>query len=186
MSTAHVSLWSMLGLALALCALPARAADWVRVAAPDQNQHSYDRSKLFVDGDTITYWRRVVFPTPQPVKEGSARMALYRERIDCRSHIHRTLGYLLYAQDGNVIENVYTPDAAAEPIIPATVGERFEQVMCAFVEQDRQAKAETAKSPSDAATTEALRAEIARLEARVRELEAQLREANSGQPPTPR
>ncbi len=136
----------MLGIAAALCALPAQAADWVRVAAPDQNQHFYDRTKLFVDGDTITYWRRVVFRTPQPVKEGTARMALYRERIDCRSHTHRTLGYLLYAQDGNVIENVYTPEAAAEPIIPVTVGERFEEVMCAFVEQDREARAGTAKA----------------------------------------
>jgi uncharacterized protein YceH (UPF0502 family) len=110
-------------------------------------------------------------------------MALYRERIDCRSHTHRTLGYLIYAQDGNVIENVYTPDAAAEPIIPVTVGERFEEVMCAFVEQDREARADAAKTASDAAPTEALRAEIARLEARVRELEAQLREAAGGGQP---
>jgi uncharacterized protein YceH (UPF0502 family) len=177
----------MLGIAAALCALPAQAADWVRVAAPDQNQHFYDRSKLSVDGDSITYWRRVVFRTPQPIKEGTARMALYRERIDCHSHTHRTLGYLLYAQDGNVVENVYTPEAAAEPIIPVTVGERFEEVMCAFVEQDREARANAAKPASDAAVTEALRAEITRLEARVRELEAQVREAGGGaQPAAPR
>ncbi len=127
---------------------PARAADWVKVSAPDQNQHFYDRTKLFVDGDAITYWRRVVFRTPQAIKGGTARMALYRERIDCRSHTHRTLGYLLYAQDGNVVENVYTPEAAAEPIIPGTVGDRFEKLMCVFVEQDREARAEAARQAS--------------------------------------
>ena len=73
-------------------------------------------------------------------------MALYRERIDCRSHTHRTLGYLLYAQDGNVIENVYTPEAAAEPIIPGTVGDRFEELMCVFVEEDREARARPARA----------------------------------------
>ena len=99
--------WPLLGIAAALCTAPAHAADWVKVSAPDQNQHFYDRTKLFVDADAITYWRRVVFHTPQAIKGGTARMALYRERIDCRSHTHRTLGYLLYAQDGNVVENVY-------------------------------------------------------------------------------
>jgi uncharacterized protein YceH (UPF0502 family) len=178
--------WPMLGIAAALCAAPAQAADWVRVSAPDQNQHAYDRTKLFVDADTITYWRRVVFRTPQPIKEGTARMALYRERIDCRSHTHRTLGYLLYAQDGNVVENVYTPEAAAEPIIPGTVGDRFEELMCVFVEEDREARAEAARQAADPAVADALRAEVGRLEARVRELEAQLREAGGGQPAPPR
>jgi uncharacterized protein YceH (UPF0502 family) len=175
----------MLGIATALWVASALAADWVRVTAPDQNQHFYDRTKLTVEGDTITYWRRVTFRTPQPIKEGTARTALYRERIDCRSHTHRTLGYLLYAQDGNVVENVYTPEAAAAPVIPGTVGDRFEELMCAFVEQDREARAEAAKQSSDPAVADALRAEITRLEARIRELEAQARDAGGGQPAAP-
>lgn len=186
MSGVRGSLWPVLGLATALCAAPVQAADWVPVAAPDQNQHAYDRSKLFVDGEAITYWRRVLFPTPQPVKGGTARMALYRERIDCHSHSLRTLGYLLYAQDGNVIDNVYTPEATADPIIPGTVGDRFGEVMCGFVEKDREAREEARRQAGDPALTEALRAEIERLEARVRELEAQLREADSAPPAGPR
>jgi hypothetical protein len=183
----RASPWPLLGIAAALCAVPVQAADWVPVRAPDQNQHAYDRGKLFVDGEAITYWRRVIFRTPQPVKGSTARMALYRERIDCRSHSHRTLGYLLYAQDGNVIDNVYTPEAPAEPIIPGTVGDRFEEVMCGFVEEDREAREEARQQAGDPAVTEALRAEIGRLEARVRELEAQLRgEAGGGSPALPR
>jgi hypothetical protein len=174
--------WSVLCVIAALAPAPAQAADWVRVTAPDQNQHSYDRTKLLVDGNAITYWRRVVFRTPQPIKGGTARMALYRELIDCRSHTHRTLGYLLYAQDGNIIENVYTPEAAAEPVIPGTVGDRFEELMCVFVEEGRAAREEAARQASDAAAADALRAEIERLEARVRELESQLREAGGHLP----
>jgi hypothetical protein len=180
------SRWPLLGIATALCAVPVQAADWVPVGAPDQNQHAYDSSKLFVDGEAITYWRRVLFGTPQPVKGGTARMALYRERIDCHSHSHRTLGYLLYAQDGNVIDNVYTPEAPAEPIIPGTVGDRFAEVMCGFVEEERAAREEARRQAGDPAVTDALRAEIARLEARVRELEVQLREAGGGAPAAPR
>jgi hypothetical protein len=89
---ARGSPWPLLGIAAALCTAPVQAAEWVPVGAPDQNQHAYDRSKLTVDGEAITYWRRVVFRSPQPLKAGTARMALYRERIDCRSHSHRTLG----------------------------------------------------------------------------------------------
>lgn len=175
-------------IAAALAPAPSLAADWVRVSAPDQNQHAYDRTKLFIDGDAITYWRRVVFRTPQPAKGGTARMALYRERIDCRSHTHRTLGYLLYAQDGSIFENVYTPEAAVEPIIPATLGDRFEELMCVFVEEEHAAREEAARQAADPAVADALRAEVERLEARVRELEARLREAaallpQSGQQP---
>jgi hypothetical protein len=84
--------------------LTALAADWVKVPVPDVNQHGYDRSKVLVEGDGVTYWRRVEFRAPQRAKAGVAGSAMYRERIDCRTHSHRTLGYLLYAQDGTVIE----------------------------------------------------------------------------------
>ncbi|MCC7547334.1 MAG: hypothetical protein IT532_06180 [Burkholderiales bacterium] len=127
------------GLALAALALPAPslAADWTRVAVKDQHEHYYDRAKLAIDGELITYWRRVVFRPAQATRNGLAATAMYRERIDCALHNHRTLGYLLYAQDGSVLENVYTPEAAPEPIIPETLGDRFEGAMCALVTRER-------------------------------------------------
>jgi hypothetical protein len=160
----------------ALCAPGLQAAEWVRVSPPDQHEHAYDRDKLSVEGDFVTYWRRVIFRTPEPSKGGLARMALYRERIDCRSHTHRTLGYLLYAQDGGIIENVYTPQAPEEPVIPETLGDRYEQLMCMFVEQGRRAREAANCEAGDPALADALRAEIARLESRIRELEGQLRD----------
>jgi len=162
----------MVGLVAASLCCAAQAADWVRVGTPDQHQHFYDRSKLAIEDQHITYWRRVVFRTAQPAKSGKARMAMYRERIDCANHTYRTLGYLLYAQDGAILENVYTPQAAPEPIIPETVGDRFETLMCLIVEQDQASRA--AVEEAAPATPEGMRSEIERLEARVRELKARL------------
>lgn len=126
--------------ALALVALlpvPLHAAEWTRITVKDQHEHYYDRGKVTIDGESITYWRRVVFRPPQPTRNGAAGTAMYRERIDCDLHTHRTLGYLLYAPDGGVLENVYTPEAAPDPIIPETVGDRFEAAMCALVTRER-------------------------------------------------
>jgi len=173
--------WLAAWLAGTLCAPALQAGDWVQVSAPDQHQHAYDRTKLFVEADSMTYWRRVIFRTPQSSTGGPVRMAMFRERIDCRSHTHRTLGYLLYAQDGSIIENRYTPDAAEEPVIPETVGERYEQLMCMFVEDARRARSQAATELGDPALADALRAEITRLELRILELEAQLRAA-TGRP----
>jgi hypothetical protein len=162
--------------AVALCLpLAAAAAEWVKVPARDLNQHSYDRSKLLVEGDSITYWRRVVFRAPQRTASGMATSAMYRERIDCHTHTHRTLGYLLYAKDGSVIDNVRTPDAEAEPVVPETVGDRYEKLMCELapeVAAEQKAAEQTARSIPRG--TEEVRQEIEWLEARLRILREQV------------
>ncbi|MCW5620783.1 MAG: hypothetical protein KIS79_06740 [Burkholderiales bacterium] len=172
-----------------LSATPASAAEWTRVPARDQHEHYYDRAKLVIEGDHVTYWRRVIFRTAQPVSGGLARTAMYRERIDCAQHTHRTLGYLLYGQDGNVLDNVYAPDAAAEPIIPETVGDRFERLMCAMVERERTrqqaaGRAEAAAKPTqerdvDSLTPAQLHEEIVRLEQRLEQLRMRLNTSGS-------
>jgi uncharacterized protein YceH (UPF0502 family) len=165
--------------------LGAQAADWVRVDVNDQHQHFYDRSKVQVDQDVVTYWRRVVFRTPQTVRGGAARMAMYRESIDCTKHTYRALGYLLYGQDGAVLENVYTPDAAGEAIVPETVGDRFEALMCVFADQARvsQAKAR-AELPADASAAD-IRAQIEHLETELDVLRARLQKLAPGEGPAP-
>jgi uncharacterized protein YceH (UPF0502 family) len=167
-------------LAIAALALPlgAHAADWVQVDVADQQQHAYDRGNLSIEGNEITYWRRVLFRVPQPAAGGTARMAMYRERIDCKAHTFRTLGYLLYAQDGAVLENVYTPDAEPEAIAPATVGERFEALMCAFVESPRAAQPAAASGSKE---VQELQEEIQQLETRLRVLKQRLQEVGASQ-----
>lgn len=177
---AHVLLLIALGLPLA-----AHGADWVRVEVNDQNQHFYDRSKVQVDQDVVTYWRRVVFRSPQAVRGGAARMAMYRESIDCAKHTYRALGYLLYGQDGAVLDNVYTPDAAGEAIVPETVGDRFEALMCVFAEQARLSQAKVrAELPADASAAD-IRAQIERLEAELESLRTRLQKLAPGDAAAP-
>jgi surface-adhesin protein E len=100
---------------------------------------------------------------------------MYRERIDCRAHTYRTFGYLLYAKNGSVIDNVHTPDAEPEPIIPETVGDRFERLMCALAPQVVTAQKAAAEAVNTTPrTTEELRHEIEWMEARLRILREQL------------
>jgi len=171
---------------IALCLpLAALAAEWVKVPTPDLNRHWYDRTKLAVENENITYWRRVDFHVAQRSKAGMATSGMYRERMDCRAHTYRTLGYLLYAKNGSVIENVHTPDAEPEPIIPETVGDRFERLMCALAPQVVTAQKAAAEAVNTTPrTTEELRQEIEWMEARLRILREQL-EAQSKQTAAP-
>ena len=110
----------------------ALATDWVRLRIRySEDQYFYDRSKLVVDNHEVTYWKKVLFKTPRPVKTQLARSALMRERIDCREHTLRLLSFLYYDAQGAVIEYVAEAEKEAAPIIPETVGDRFEQVLCA-------------------------------------------------------
>jgi hypothetical protein len=173
----RVRVWRTVGAAAVALYLPlaAAAAEWVKVPAKDLNQHSYDRSKVLVEGDSVTYWRRVQFSAPQRTSSGMAASGMYRERIDCHAHTHRTLGYLLYARDGGVIDNVHTPDAEAEPVVPETVGDRYEKLMCGLAPQiaAEQKAAEQAARPVPRSAEE-LRQEIEWLEARLRILREQI------------
>lgn len=166
--------------------LTALAADWVKLPTPDANIHWYDRSKLLVEDDAVTYWRLVEFRTPQQTKFGMASSAMYRERIDCRNHTYRALGYLLYAKDNTVIENVHSPDAAAEPVIPETVGDRYERLMCALAAERAAAKAQASAAPPAPRTSQEIRSEMDALEARLRLLRDQLDQLTKAQaPPEP-
>ncbi len=109
----------------------ALAADWVRLKIRySEDQYFYDRSKLVADNHEMTYWKKVLFKTPRPVKTQLASSALMRERIDCREHTLRLLSFLYYDAQGTVIEYVAEAEKEAAPIIPETVGDRFEQVLC--------------------------------------------------------
>lgn len=117
-------------------ALPAAAAEWVRVHTTGENdQYFYDRSKLYINGDEITYWKKVTFRTAQPVKNQFAASGLYRERIHCAEHTLKLISYLLYAVDGSTIEYVAANEGESAPIIPDTLGDIFEKTACELVHQ---------------------------------------------------
>jgi hypothetical protein len=107
---------------------------------------------------------------------------MYRERIECRTHMQRTLGYLLYAKDGATLENVRKPDAEAEPVIPETIGDQFEKLMCALVaERAADPMAAYPGTGSVTRTAEEIRQEIDWLEARLRILRERLEPQPQGQ-----
>ena len=134
----------------------AQAAEWMAVRTdPNSDQYFYDRSKLFMGGDEITYWKKVIFRVPQPAKNQFATSGLYRERINCTEHTLRTISYLLYAGDGNVIENIPNHEGEASPIIPDTLGDLFERKVCPILwqkqEEQRIKRAEEDKKKADEA-----------------------------------
>lgn len=134
----------------------AQAADWIAVRVePDNDQYFYDRSKLFMGGDEITYWKKVTFRIPQPAKNQFATSGLYRERINCAEHTLKLMSYLLYASDGSVIEYVANHEGDASPIIPDTLGDLFERKVCPILwqkqEEQRIKRAEEDKKKADEA-----------------------------------
>lgn len=169
-NTSHPRRCLRAGVALALVfPVLATAADWQRVPSVGNDQHFYDRSKVSIVGDEVTYWRKVVFAKPVRVKAGTAKLALYRERMHCRDHTLRALSWQLLADEGVTIETSSAPEAEATPVVPETVGDRFQSVMCAFVESTKQRDADIARDEAQLTARrkelEALKAEVERLEA---------------------
>lgn len=125
------------GLLFAFAAsMPAISAEWVQVRTPGEGDlYYYDRSKLFVSGEEITYWKKVIFRTPQPANGQYAASGLYRERIHCAEHSLKLISHLLYSADGRSIEYVANHEGDAAPIIPDTLGDIFEQTACSLVRQ---------------------------------------------------
>lgn len=119
---------------LALVALPAFAADWAALGkAGAVDQYFYDRSKLTIKDDQITYWKKVVFAEPQSINGKDVASGLLRERIDCAEHTAKLISYLYYATTGETVEYIAKDESEAAPIIPDTVGDAFEQKLCPLV-----------------------------------------------------
>ena len=121
-----------------LTALPisnlAIGAEWVSLGKAGMvDQYSYDRSKLTIKEDQITYWKKVVFATPQMINGKEVASGLLRERIDCAEHTAKLISYLYYATSGDTVEYIAKDESEAAPIIPDTVGDAFEQKLCPMV-----------------------------------------------------
>jgi len=144
-------------------ALPASAAEWVRVhTAGEGDLYFYDRSKLYINGDEITYWKKVTFKTAQPVKSQFAASGLFRERIHCAEHTLKLISYLLYAADGTTIEYVAASEGEAAPIIPDTLGDMFEKSACELVRQKHEEQRR--KPPEEPQKAEAKKEELKKQE----------------------
>ena len=135
----------------------AAAADWVALpGAGSADQYAYDRSKLTFKDDAITYWKKVVFKTPQDVHGKVAASGLLRERLDCAEHTAKLVSYLYYSATGETIEYVAQDDSETLPVIPDTVGDAFERVLCPLVwhkQEEARIKAEQKAAAAELAAS---------------------------------
>lgn len=176
--------------AAAVLPVPAGAADWARVPTIGADQHFYDRTKVSIAGEEVTYWRKVVFERPARTIGGTVRLALYRERVSCRDHTLRALAWQLFTSEGALLESTIKPESDAAPVVPETVGDRFLEVMCGLAEAKRRREADLARDEALLAAKkhelEALKTEVDRLESvvsRQREESAAVRPAESPEEP---
>ena len=117
----------------------AHAAEWVKIhSLAERDQFFYDKTKLVIHGDEITYWKKVAFSTPQPFKGKFAASGLYRERIHCAEHTLKLISYLLYAPSGEAVEYISSAEGEAVPIIPDSLGDVFEKALCPLVRQKQE------------------------------------------------
>jgi hypothetical protein len=114
----------------------AHAEDWVEInPTSDGDAQAFDRDKIYIEGDGISYWRKVEFRMALSVRSELAQSGLYREHIDCGDQRMRTLGYLYYAAGGAIIENVYSPDAPPVEILEGSPAGQLADVLCSMVVQ---------------------------------------------------
>lgn len=117
------------------------AAEWAAIpGASDGDQFFFDKSKLFISDNEITYWKKAVFIAPRLFKDKLTASALYRERINCAEHTLKLISYLLYAPSGEAAEYVATATGEATPIIPDSLGDIFEKNLCPLVVKHQEEK----------------------------------------------
>ena len=110
------------------------AADWIALGkAGAVDQYYYDRSKLTIKDEEITFWKKVVFATPQAIHGKEVTSGLLRERIHCADHTAKLISYLYYSASGDTVQYIAKDESDAAPIIPDTVGDAFEQKLCPLV-----------------------------------------------------
>jgi hypothetical protein len=166
-----------LGLVAAMPLAPTLAADWVRVPASGTDLHYYDRSKVSMRGDEVTYWRKVIFSRIVPTRSGPAKQAIYQEQIHCRDHTLRSLAWQLFAEEGAMLESSANPTAEVGSIVPETIGDRFHPVICGLLAAQRQRDAEVER---DEALLAAKRKELEALKAEIERLDAQILRMRTG------
>ena len=133
-----------------------QAAEWVPLADTGSvDQYLYDRSKLTIKDEEITYWKKVVFDVPQNVNGHEVLWILTHERIHCGEHTVKRLAQLYYSVSGEPTEYVSQAGAKPEPIIPDSADDASERVLCPQVwrhQEEARIKAEQKAASAELAT----------------------------------
>jgi hypothetical protein len=138
--------------ALLLASQSVMASEWVALPGAGTDQYFYDNSKLVIKEDDITYWKKVVFKIPQIVKGREVASGILRERINCTEHTAKQMSYLYYSVSGETIDFMAQEDAPASPVIPDTIGDTYDRVLCPLVwrkQEENRIKAEQSSVETD-------------------------------------
>jgi hypothetical protein len=138
--------------ALLLASQGVMASEWVALPGAGTDQYFYDNSKLVIKEDDITYWKKVVFKIPQIVKGREVASGILRERINCTEHTAKQMSYLYYSVSGETIDFMAQEDAPASPVIPDTIGDTYDRVLCPLVwrkQEENRIKAEQSSVETD-------------------------------------
>lgn len=152
-----------------LSAMPSgNAAEWAAIQnTAEGDQFFYDKSKLFISDNEITYWKKAVFLAPRTFKDKLTASGLYRERINCAEHTLKLISYLLYAPSGETAEYVATAAGEATPIIPDSLGDIFEKNLCPLLvkhQEEKRLKEEAEKKKEEAEKRKAEQQELQKAE----------------------
>lgn len=146
----------LLVLAILLPNTASQAADWVTLADTESaDQYLYDRSKLTIKDEEITYWKKVVFDVPQNVNGHEVLWILTHERIHCGEHTVKRLAQLHYSASGEPMDYVSQAEAEPQPIIPDSADDAAERVLCPQVwrhQEESRIKAEQKAASAELAT----------------------------------
>lgn len=138
-------------LALLLASQSAIASEWIALPDTGADQYFYDNSKLVIKDDEVTYWKKVIFKMPQPVKGREAASGILREKIHCGEHTAKLMSYLYYTAGGETIDYVAQDESPATPVIPDTVGDAFDRVLCPLVwRKQEETRIKTEQSATEA------------------------------------
>lgn len=111
----------------------AGAAEWVAMGPMgDGNLHSYDASKLLLEGEEVTYWRKIRFTKPVQAGGGTIVTALFRERVQCKQYTVVALAWFLYDEQNQLRSQSAAADEA-RPLLPDSIGDVFAARLCALL-----------------------------------------------------
>lgn len=123
---------------------------WVILRGPDKDvQHAYDRDRLRIEGQNITFWRRIRFKKPQSSEFGEVGRGIYQERIDCQNQTLQTLFVGLYdAQRRPILERSMAEATQSAIILPESIGELFQTILCRYATMPSPSTTSRGSSPS--------------------------------------